>query len=496
MPASIQQTDDFSDRISPMLVKELRQGLRARTFVAIFLCLQAFLALMILSAGAASGSGSGISAIIFATFSFAVLIIQPLRGISAVSSEVSGNTIDMMVLTKLSAWRIVLGKWVALVSQSALLLATIIPYLILRYFFGGMNLFGEMVILALIFITSMALTALTVGLSGSNSKILRGLVLLGGIGMLLSGMSGLFSLMFFGSAIIDFSFDADTWIGIGVYLAFVVYLGWTALSLGTSLIAPAAENHSGFRRFVAFIAVTAIHILAWTYSPNEELVFFLVLLCVSPAIIVALSENARMVPAVWVPFLKRGLIGRLAGLLFAPGWATGVLFSIAISVYALLPTVLMLPPPGGFGGGAWTDEYIFATASIAALLLPGLLVSFTRKPEADRLTLFVLINIALGIVALCLSGLASTGSSASSFLWLFVWNPYVLMAMAESWRFNDDTVLVVTLLVTGLLTALILLRAFITLHQHRKVIRQAERVAEARSSGTAAADIEEPVPGS
>ena len=153
---------DFSDRISPMLVKELRQGMRAKTFIAVFLSLQVFLAVMLFSASAASSSdqiGSVISGIIFTFFAIAVIVVQPMRGTSALSSEVKGNTIDMMVLTRLSAWRIVFGKWVAIVGQSALLFSTIIPYLILRYFFGGMNLFGEMVCMILLFLTSMALTA-------------------------------------------------------------------------------------------------------------------------------------------------------------------------------------------------------------------------------------------------------------------------------------------------------------------------------------------------
>jgi ABC-type transport system involved in multi-copper enzyme maturation permease subunit len=179
---------DFSDRISPMLVKELRQGMRAKTFIMVFLALQTFLALILFSAGAASTSdsvGGTISSIIFTFFSIAVLVIQPLRGTNALSSEVKGNTIDMMVLTRLSAWRIVWGKWIAIISQSALLFVTIIPYLILRYFFGGMNLVAEITALFLVFLTSMALTAVTVGLSGCSSVIIRAVVPIIGLLMLL-----------------------------------------------------------------------------------------------------------------------------------------------------------------------------------------------------------------------------------------------------------------------------------------------------------------------
>ena len=112
---------DFSDKLSPMLVKELRQGLRAKTFIGVFLSLQAFLAVMMLSATIASSSGQigiVVSNIIFGFFSVAVLLVQPLRGIGALSTEVKSNTLDMMALTRLSSSKIVFGKWVAIVSQT------------------------------------------------------------------------------------------------------------------------------------------------------------------------------------------------------------------------------------------------------------------------------------------------------------------------------------------------------------------------------------------
>ncbi len=43
MPLVADRLADFSDRLSPMLVKELRQGLRAKTFVIVFLLLQGLL---------------------------------------------------------------------------------------------------------------------------------------------------------------------------------------------------------------------------------------------------------------------------------------------------------------------------------------------------------------------------------------------------------------------------------------------------------------------
>jgi hypothetical protein len=48
--------DDFSDRLSPMLVKELRQGLRTKAFIGVFLALQIILGVILLGAVSVSSS--------------------------------------------------------------------------------------------------------------------------------------------------------------------------------------------------------------------------------------------------------------------------------------------------------------------------------------------------------------------------------------------------------------------------------------------------------
>jgi len=170
--SEIKHISDFSDKLNPMLVKELRQGLRRSGFVILFISLQAILAFILLfTAGFASSENAGhlLSRTFFFLFSCAALIVQPLRGISALSSEIKADTIDLLCLTRLSTWRIAFGKWISLVGQSALILTAIIPYLIFRYFFGDMQIFSEIMLLFSIFIASATLTACTVGLSSTKS---------------------------------------------------------------------------------------------------------------------------------------------------------------------------------------------------------------------------------------------------------------------------------------------------------------------------------------
>lgn len=466
---SLDLITDFPDRLSPMLVKELRQGLRAKTFVAVFLTLQIAMALILFSAGAGASSanaGGVISGVIFVFFSIAVLVVQPLRGIGAVSAEIKGNTIDMMVLTRLSASRIVYGKWFALVGQSALLLSTIIPYLILRYFFGGMNLVGEIVLLLLIFLTSVALTAITVGLSGSSSFLLRAILPIVAIPFLVYII--LFAMISRGSAnfVEICSLDTDSSrIGVTLYIATIWYFGWSMLSLGGSLIAPAAENHSTFRRLVVLgiSLITAIVLCVVETRPHILVLLFAIIGI--PAIGIALSERGSTTTSALHPFTKRGILGKLAAPLFAPGWPSGVFFTlllIGIFVSARLIS------------GMINDSHTFdlesdigLAAVIGASLFPAVILIFSRADETSRFSNYFLISIAAGIFMLVMFTL-SQALSKDEMLWFFIWNPLTFLPLASELPTFRRELLIAASMVAGCYALVLAILASLTLRRQRQ----------------------------
>ena len=423
---------DFPDRISPMLVKELRQGLRTKSFIGVFLALQIILGLILLTAGAAAATdnaGSTISSIIFTFFSIAVLGIQPMRGINAVSAEVKGNTIDMMVLTRLSTWRIVTGKWFAIVSQSALILVTIVPYLILRYFFGGMNLLGEMVLLSLIFLTSAMLTAVTVCLSSSSSVILRAIL---PVLALPFGMFVMFGVMFRGPGSSDLieicSLDSlESRIVVAAYLVFCLYYGFYMLSAGTSLVAPHAENHATKRRLVAlFVTILAATIGSMSFTDPDGLpIIFAVVF--APIFAVSLTEFAPLVAPTYKKFSEHGGLGKLAGVFFFPGWASGVFFCLILIGIAAIPFFL--------NGNSYRDEELMtaALACNATLLFPAVIINLFKMKGPSRVSNYVLLGIASVVVAAVMTGIAESMSNRE-FLWLFSWLPPASAVNAADWR--------------------------------------------------------------
>ncbi|WP_193214133.1 hypothetical protein [Luteolibacter marinus] len=429
-PPAGSSLDEFSDKLSPMLVKELRQGLRAKTFVILFLALQALLGVVLLSAvGITSGSGDSgpsVSRVIFFFFAFAALVAQPLRGIGALHNEIKGQTIDLMVLTRLGAWRIVLGKWVAIVSQTSLLLVTIAPYLILRYFFGRMNLFAELNLLALIFLGSAVFTAITVGISAIPSILIRGLLPLGGAILIGSGIIEMTSGRDF-EYLIKACALKETGSGWGL-LAFVgagVYFGWFALALGASMIAPMAENHSTVRRLFALLAMGFVGLVAHFAGFQIEETCLLLILFGTPAVIIALTEPFQLLPPICRPFLKFGTVGKVAGRFLYPGWPSGVLFTgLLIAVAGLV--LYLLPdrrPAYGFHSNHH-EMQVLVFSGLGMLILSALIVRLFVKKERNTFGVYLLSVVSLVAVAVAVTLIANE-TTDDSFLWWLAWIPTV-----------------------------------------------------------------------
>lgn len=456
--------EDFPDRLSPMLVKELRQGLRTKAFIGVFLTLQIVLGIILLGAGTTSSSdqaGSTISNIIFLFFAISVIIIQPMRGISTLSSEIKDNTIDMMVLTRLSAWRIVTGKWSAIVSQSALILVTIIPYLILRYFFGGMNLIGEIVFLALIFITSAALTAITVGLSAMPSIILRMLPL---IFIPIGGVTFLGALFDDGKEMIEIcSLETEeSRIAISIYVASCLYYSFFLLSIGTSLIAPHADNNSTVRRLIALLTTVTAAIIGIIYLDDLEAMIAFFFLILTPVFIISLTEFSTLVPPVVSKFHQHGAIGKMLGIFLLPGWATGVFFCYLLALIAGVTCFFI------------DDTYInleaviIGMAFVSGMVFPALLVSLFKMQGPSRVSNYILMAAATGVVSVTLFGIGEALSN-QGFLWLFVWIPPVSAAMTGSSKVDEEVLLIVTGLFNIFYFVIFTLMA---INNYRKSIRE------------------------
>lgn len=417
-PSPLEKLNDFSDGLSPMLVKELRQGLRTHSFIILFLVLQAFLALILLTT-AASGSDAGdfVSGTIFSFFGLAVLTVQPLRGMSAISSEIKSDTIDLMALTKLSAWRIVFGKWCSIMGQTGLILCAIVPYLILRYFFGGMQLFAELFLLFTIFVFSGALTAITVGLSASTQGIIRLIPLLGSILLTVWILIIGFTPSEIGNLLELFAPDSsEQWLTLlGTYLI-MAYLGYFFLELATTAIAPSSQNRATRKRLIGLVVIAASFFFLAPVS--SEVAWVVAALLLAMITLDLFTESTDYPPIVLQPFLRFGFVSRASARFLAPGWASGFLFFLLLC--GVLRLLFLLQSSGAT---LPSDIESFLAFLFGVLNFNILVVNLFKKRFQDRFAPYLFISALLFALIPLFAALESL-SRDDDLLFFFCWIPY------------------------------------------------------------------------
>lgn len=378
--------NDFADWLSPIIVKELRQGMRARAFLGIFLAIQFFMIICV-TASLGSDSHSGTSGVFWTFIGAAILFAMPLRGLAALNGEIKGNTMELMLLTQLSAWRITAGKWLALMLQTLLLVCAVLPYVVLRYFLGGINLIDDLKALGFMMIGSALATALAVSLSGFMQS------LIGRLGVAALAPFGLILFI----AVVDgpmgrSSSSFETWLAASLVLGPLLVL--ELFELGVGKIAPAAENHATRKRLIAAALIAASILLGKFLHTDANLLLLLAGLAATPIFISSLGEVTVTVPSLYRPFVRRGFLGRAFGKLFYPGWASGLPFTL-LAVGAVL----------GAADISWSDNdtRFRILALLETFFVPLAIVRLCTRCLPNLLPYYLGLQFALFVTAVTLS---------------------------------------------------------------------------------------------
>ncbi|MES2983398.1 MAG: hypothetical protein V4727_13890 [Verrucomicrobiota bacterium] len=171
---------DLSDRFGPMQVKELRQSLRRSSFVYPFVCIHAFAIVAIFFEFEHEISSGGAKAAVFAwdpdyigPFWWVTMIVcgilMPMAGLFLMPQEIEEGNHEMLLLTSLNRWQIVFGKFLTLWLLSLLTLTSLLPYIIIRYFIGGIEWFNEMANTGSVISAAAIMSALSIGASGFST---------------------------------------------------------------------------------------------------------------------------------------------------------------------------------------------------------------------------------------------------------------------------------------------------------------------------------------
>jgi hypothetical protein len=111
--------------------------------------------------------------------------------------EIEEGNHEMLLLTSLNRWHIVFGKFLTLWLLSLLTLTSLLPYIIIRYFIGGIEWFNEITNTGTVISVAAIISALSIAASGFPSLASRlGIFCLlifsavtgGGLGMLGGGI--------------------------------------------------------------------------------------------------------------------------------------------------------------------------------------------------------------------------------------------------------------------------------------------------------------------
>lgn len=428
--------NDFPDALSPMVVKELRQGLRTRMFVAVMLVMHVLMVIITLMGGGAQNA-AGVTAVMDGIVTLILCFILPMPAINGLAIEVKKNTLETLVLTELSAGRIVFGKWGSVALQSLVVAFSLMPYIVARYVFGGMDMVTELATLGGKWLIGVIIAALMLCFSTLKQNWLRSLI--SGIFGAFIGIMGIgfvLPTIFGAPAPVRTSFAA-TMTSVGnsgaIMGTIFILLGATwvifsLLAIAATRIAPAASNLAFLKRsvnLVVFIIVCFIVLVSTTPTMGPGAVLGGMLMFMS---IDALTERANEVPSVYAAFYRRGWIGRFASWLLVPGWHSGILFSLALAAAACAIAYHKSGTEGS--ANVWLG--------VATIWMPAAIVQIMPSCRAPDLLgpwiiYYVLCNIMTSMLAMTLAFAASRSATP----WLSVLMPRTVMMGAKAAQAPD-----------------------------------------------------------
>jgi hypothetical protein len=463
-------TADFPDWISPMLVKELRQGMRSRVFLVSFMILQAamiFVALIGLLNTSDSDSNTGVTVFYWLIVGIPLAIIMPSSGLGAIAREKMANTLEPIFLTRLTARRILIGKWVAIVVQTLLLVSAILPYTVLRYYMEGVNLVSELAALAWLTAGSMLLTAVTVGVSPMIGRFGRVIIPFAIFIFVYIGVAVLAQVM--NPLVRGSGWHTGWWVDVALVLQGVL-LAAMMLESGAGKIAPPAENHSTSKRLVGLAAAAIAIGCSFVQGVPYPVIWWPSLVIAGLTMVAAICEPVSEVPSVYRPFVRRGAAGRALGRLFYPGWPSGVLFSLVLAGLLIfrinqLATAPAAAPMHGVhyrmaGSVTWSLSmgttghsplallaHITEAAYIGALFLPMVIYRLLRVKKVPALIFFFGFHIVFSFVAL-FGAMATSYGRTSAMQELLAWIPTCAIwyqSVVHSWDLTSQGIILTVL---------------------------------------------------
>jgi ABC-type transport system involved in cytochrome c biogenesis permease component len=388
-PERLGRLEALTDRLNPILVRELQQALAGRAFVAtLFLTV---VAVVLLAMGFAwigeAGDQRGREAFAWCIAAIApiALLIVPLQAFTGMRQEVGGGTAEQLLMTRLRPSRIVLGKILAGLAQFGLFLGVFAPLVALTFLLRGIDVPTIALTLFFALLANVAANAFAIALAsvGGAKTAQQATQALASAGLFIAtftAMGGSYELPHLFASLLR---DGDFWpIFLSLLGSFAVGI-WLCAMIATTALAHGYENRSSpFRAFaVGMLLLLAVWLVA-ALEPRHlgeaaGYVSASFALCLAPFWLWAACEEAGMSPRVRSLVPRRGGLALLA-VPFLPGGGRGLLFglllaALGVAVGGLLPLAV----------GERPDRAALRVCAIAWLYVP--LVQAIAQAMRNRL---------------------------------------------------------------------------------------------------------------
>lgn len=336
----IDRTSEQATRwINPILIKEARQALKSRQFIAtFFLLLVASLFWMLVGVSSMAPDiyyvPSGPSMLTGYYFLLAIPMIAfvPLAAHRSMSAEIDDGTLEMLAITELSSLRIVTGKLGSALLQMLVYFAALVPCFAFCYLLRGVDLPMIATIVALVFFVATLLT--TAGLMLATLCVNRATGLLMILVMFGLIVAGEFTC---GAIFLDellrgrFLWDEDSILFVGMLGTIGISFMALFIKAAAARIAPMTENRSTPLRWIMFaqqlLWVGWIAAVALQGEGHDALYVGQILLTAYWLLMgtFMLAESPEMSPRVQRT-LPTTTLGRVFLLWMNPGPGTGYMF--------------------------------------------------------------------------------------------------------------------------------------------------------------------------
>ncbi len=396
--------DKFERLVPSVFIKEARQGLSQNLFVIQFAGFHAFLAFTAFSCITATGRGMSTGSpfehegAFWFILSLFLLLLAPIAGVNSLSSEVSGNTLELMRMTNLSARRIVYGKWSYQLVFAILMGLSAMPYLLMLRLANSGDMLQGLALVISIVLASCFVSGICIGVSSLGAGRLRPLLI---IALCIGGFFGLIGL---GGWIARSGTGVLSW---DIFLGMIV-IGLPSalymLELGASRIGTEIENGSVALRSLSLLLMVVACLYSFFGTTPE---FGLV---VSSICVVALPWQPMLAPSIFNGgvlrrFRRFGRLGYGFGRTFLyPGWHTGS--NIAILLLGLYLVTLFA------GGTSITAKdriemaYIFLNLGMLPVFLRVLKECLQMEGEGFPLSRFTLALAGLFVLSIFVGALS------------------------------------------------------------------------------------------